>query len=1289
MNFPSIKRQLRSSLVWVLTVLLAAQAYGQSFRSFGYNEFDGLLYSDVTDVDFGSDGRIWFATRAGVAAFDGVHWEVQSKAQGFPLTSGALHIEFSRAGGLWVTTASLAEGLAKWEHGNWSRFRPAFSTEFASRIIEFKFAPYRAGEQLHALLSDGTLLRLIDNEWKTASIGVHSMQAIPNGLLLATERGLEELDRTGNSRSVPSSPSHSVLAVHREFTTPNSSQTWLIDADGLGLLKHGKYERVIDNPGWFDLRLEERISMQSDGLGGLYFGNTQDVFLWSDDNLRSLKTAAGSAPEGTRGIALDSNHNIWLATKHGAHRIPPRVWEYYGQENGLYDDEVSALLAMPSGGMVAGHDAGLTFIEDFNQEHWRTLRLLPEANYVGRVLDLEPDGEGGFWIAADKFGAAHVDKSNQLTWLRDEKFATKPTVEDRYRSIAGFAHDQDGNLWMVSNDRVARDSGSGFVNVPVPFAPTFLRRIVEGPEGALFACSASLGILRWKNGDWFQIQSNDPSYKNVFCVAFPEHGPPLVGTIAGLRAIENDELVAPPSHLAIDAPVFTITEDSRGWLWFGTERGIYRWDGSWLQHFTTSDGLAGLEVNRDAVLEDERGRMWFGTNGGLCRFDPTREIQYAPPVLRSIRASSRGAELLFTPAVQLKEGDWVDFDLKIASLAGSGNPEYQFRIARPSEDWSTPEPAKFAHLYFSNLPAGEFQIEIQTRNAGGPWGQTIALPAIHVRPALWNTWWFRLGSALLGAGFVAGVTVLFFRSRQAFQLGKQLAIRTKTLRETELRFERLFALNPSGQILVHPENGLIQQANQSACALLGKNAVDVPNSSLVGCLSGIELELDSDQFDEAFRSSSGETSFDLVRSPSCERRLDLHVRVARFPFGEGQLALVTMTDVTEKHVLAEELRQTQSLRAIGQLAGGLAHDFNNLLTTILGHVDLLDVEKVSAEQLPERLDEIRIAGQRGADLVRKLLAFGRQQLLQPEVIALGPTVARVVEPLNDVLGERVRVECDFDRGAGYVLADRAEIDRAVLNLCLNAREAMPRGGTVRVAVRQATHEEIANLNRAADAPENWLLLSVTDEGIGMSPEVRTRLFEPFFTTKQNTGGAGLGLSTVHGIVSQSGGLMEVRSIEGQGTEMRIFLPAVSSDLTPPALPSTPLPSPPPSLNILLVDDQPEVRSTISKLLKGMGSRVREAENGIEALEIWKASTEPFDLVLTDVMMPGMDGVELGQELQRLRPGQPMLYMSGYLDQAAKRVEGSFLGKPFSRLQLQEALLAACPFQIPTRTPPGA
>ena len=517
---------------------------------------------------------------------------------------------------------------------------------------------------------------------------------------------------------------------------------------------------------------------------------------------------------------------------------------------------------------------------------------------------------------------------------------------------------------------------------------------------------------------------------------------------------------------------------------------------------------------------------------------------------------------------------------------------------------------------------------------------------------------------------------LALRSRQAGRLREELAKQSESLRETELQFERFFSLNPAGQLLLDPATGLIQQTNAAAERLFGQDGEPLLGMSMAQRLGELGFAITDSEVQEALNSMQGETRIALGTMPGFIPPRHLELLIVRIDRAAGGLVLLTATDVTVEMNLKQQLHQSQSLRAIGQLAGGLAHDFNNLLTTILGHAELLRLEHAEDRSITQRSDGIQDAGERGAELVRKLLAFGRRQVLQPEVINLGVVVAGVIDSIGDLLGGSISIRTDLDEQVGHVRADRAEIDRAVLNLCLNAREAMPGGGVVEVTVREATPSDLTPLALAPTDRRRWVLLAVTDNGTGMTEEVRTRLFEPFFTTKEASGGGGMGLSTVHGIINQSGGHIEVQSRPGHGTSMLIFLPIVP---VKPALPSEPIVSVAPKnkgLRILLVEDQSDVRRTIAALLKGLGYQVSDAENGAAALELWRNHKETFDLVLTDIMMPQMDGIELGRELGEVAPDLPVLYMSGYLDQAEKRVQGTFLSKPFSVLDLRKAVNTA-------------
>ena len=399
-----------------------------------------------------------------------------------------------------------------------------------------------------------------------------------------------------------------------------------------------------------------------------------------------------------------------------------------------------------------------------------------------------------------------------------------------------------------------------------------------------------------------------------------------------------------------------------------------------------------------------------------------------------------------------------------------------------------------------------------------------------------------------------------------------------------------------------------------------------------------------------------------------------------YPVRDGagvlQQVVVTFIDISdqrraeeERGRLEEQLRQTQRMESVGQLAGGIAHDFNNLLTAILGTCDLIDLGDPEWSDDSRGVQEIRRAANKAAALTRQLLAFSRKQVLQPRRLELNAVVESMERMLQRVIGEHIEFITFPGPGVGPVLADRGQIEQVVMNLAVNARDALPSGGRVLVETRDTHLDEAYAREHAGVEPGRYAVLSISDNGVGMTPEVQARAFEPFFTTKEIGKGTGLGLSTVYGVVNQSGGHVWLYSEPGEGTTFKIYLP-VDEDAAEPV----PEPGPPLSVEgtetILVVEDEPTVRTLACAILRRLGYRVYEAAGPDQAIRASDRITGPLDLLLTDVVMPRASGLQLARQLCLARPGLKVLYMSGYTDnvivhQGALDPGTPLLEKPFT------------------------
>jgi two-component system, cell cycle sensor histidine kinase and response regulator CckA len=504
-------------------------------------------------------------------------------------------------------------------------------------------------------------------------------------------------------------------------------------------------------------------------------------------------------------------------------------------------------------------------------------------------------------------------------------------------------------------------------------------------------------------------------------------------------------------------------------------------------------------------------------------------------------------------------------------------------------------------------------------------------------------------------------------------------------RAAEVRFARFFNNTPIA-IATVGRTGRIIQSNAPFTKLFGT----LPRTGEAGegpSIVGAFRDGEGAQVEAALRAAA-ENKGDI-------QPLELHtagenggsVRIWVTPVGdtasEGETAILYALDTTDFRKVEEQLAQSQKMNAVGQLAGGVAHDFNNVLQAIIGYSDLLLANHRPTDPSFQDIMQIKQNANRAASLVRQLLAFSRRQTLRPEVLNLNDRLYDLSMLLKRLLGERVELDLTHGRDLWFVKADVNQFEQVVVNLAVNARDAMPNGGKLAIRTANVTAAEAARLNVSGMPPADYVVVEVADRGTGMTPDVLEKIFEPFFTTKEVGKGTGLGLSTVFGIVKQSGGFIDVDSKVGQGTTFRIYLPRHVPDEQeekPEEAKAEAAKKPTADMTgqgtILLVEDEDPVRAVNARALTARGYTVLEAASGVEALQIIEERGAPVDLVVSDVVMPEMDGPTLLGELRKLYPDLKVIFVSGYAEDAFRKnlPEGeqfNFLPKPFSLRQLVE------------------
>jgi len=508
------------------------------------------------------------------------------------------------------------------------------------------------------------------------------------------------------------------------------------------------------------------------------------------------------------------------------------------------------------------------------------------------------------------------------------------------------------------------------------------------------------------------------------------------------------------------------------------------------------------------------------------------------------------------------------------------------------------------------------------------------------------------------------------------ELERRVADRTAELYDTQKKYEDLYEHAPDMFVSVDAETAAILECNQTLVDRLGYTKEELVGAPIFkvyheDCMPAVHRAFES--FVQTGRVDNAELQLKCKDGAKVE--VILNVSAVRDEHGKIHHSRSSWRDISslkaeqrQRKKAEGQLRQAQKMETIGVLAGGIAHDFNNLLTAILGYTEILDGRDDLPAGAHQSLAEIQNAGTSAASLTRQLLAFSRKQVLNPAPAEVNALLTQVLKMADRLIGEHIELVTDLDPDAGSVSVDAGQFEQVLLNLIVNARDAMPEGGELRIRTAQVELDAAVTDRYQDVSPGTFVRIAVEDDGVGMDEATRARVFEPFFTTKAPGKGTGLGLSTAYGIIRQSQGMIEAYSEPGLGTTFRIYLPQIAARAARPARPVIDVPQGG-SERVLVLEDDERVRRLADKILRNAGYQVEVAARGADALEIARRRG-PFDLLLSDVVLAGMSGPEAAARLRQDQPQTRLLFMSGYAPEhrgtRAVRLEGrAILEKPFT------------------------
>jgi PAS domain S-box-containing protein len=1222
--------------------------------------------------------RLWVGTEHGLSLFDR---RSETFARQSPIRERVTGITEGADGALWV--GSEGDGLFV--------LRPG-----ASGFVSFQ---PRAGDP--SSLASFALSALLRDHWGRLWIGTRNA-----GIDLFEPNG--PYGRFIHHRHAPADPS-----------SLSSDDVWGLAEDGAGNIWVATYgggiEMFDEKTGAFAHHRHDAnggngvptdlvTAVYVDRVGTLWAGTDGSGLLKYDrasDRFRAYAHIQGDpvslSENVVRSICEDQQGNIWVGTYQQGCNILKRARAEFGylthepnDPGGLSDRQVSSLLEDAGGNIWAGTEEGWINRIDHDSGVIRRFRSPQDGPSGPAVLSLHQDSLGRIWLGTYLGGLGRFDPATgSFQFYRHDPRDPRTLGNDEVWAIA---EDQADLLWLGTNDGLdyfdpVRCEVLKHFDIASPGRAHLggVRALHLDRDGNLWVGTfAGLFVLNPAQGTFSQYRHSDAdpsSLSNDSVVAIEEdsRGRLWLGTLGG-----GLDLAGPSGSFRTyrqfpSNSILGIEEDRAGRVWVSTNQGLSRLNPETgrTEDFNLSNGLESLQFHTGAHLKTRSGRILFGSVDGLYNFDPDSisPSDFSPPIaVTAVRVFNQPVKLPVAPSVlgelDLTAKDQI-FSIEYAALDYSfpRHNRYSYMMEGFNGTWI--DMGERREVTFTNLDPGAYVFRVRASNSDGVWGaSSLASLNVVIRPPYWRTWWFRLGAlAAVGALLTAG-----HRGRVS-RLKATLRERKKSeaaLRESEDRYRHFFEEDLSG-VFICDREGRIRDCNASFARTFGyESARQAIGENLAGLCPkpGQWGELR-----ERVADSGKVWDFEMEMRERGGRALQVVANAAGRFDAAGQLTTITgyIMDVSKRKSLEAQLLHAQKMDAIGQLVGGIAHDFNNLLTSIIGNCDLLLTRMDPKDPNYPGLKEISGASHRAAALTRQLLAYGRKQVFQLQTVDLNGLVLGLERMLQGLLGESIYVRLTRD-GPALISADPGQVEQVIMNLAINARDAMPGGGTLTIDVRSLDLGPAEAREHAGLGPGAYACLSVSDTGCGIPEDVREHMFEPFFTTKEPGKGTGLGLSMVDGIVAQSGGHIEVESTIGVGTVFRIYFPkeAGGAAVQRTAPPEKGLPRG--SGTVLVAEDNEVVSSVTRQILEESGYKVLLARDGGEALATCGGYEGVIDLLIADIIMPGMDGIELADRLAKQFPRMRILLISGYPNAAIQRrgtavIERAFLEKPFDAHRL--------------------
>ncbi|MFN7138804.1 MAG: two-component regulator propeller domain-containing protein [Limisphaerales bacterium] len=1004
----------------------------------------------------------------------------------------------------------------------------------------------------------------------------------------------------------------------------------------------------------------------------------------------------------------DRSGAVWIGTFGGGlSRWANGQISTFTTETGLPSNHILSILEDDEGTLWIGTD--LDGLVRYQHGTFKTFKgRTAQANAI-RIL--HQDKTGDLWVVNN----AGAEK------FKNGKFQT--IGELRIMNIRTMLEDQSGAFWFGSKSGLVRwKNGHTTTFKEIDgLSSEWVNALYEDANGTIWIGTELGGINRYKDGKFTSYGGKQQFRERILHILEDPNRRLWFGTKSGIITMPRKEL-----EDYLDEKTNQVSL-----MAFGRVDGMKR---------AQCNG-----IGQPAGLVTRNGHLWFPTLQGAVTFDPASVLTKAhkpPVVIEKVLANED--DITLQPNIKLSPSNG-DIEVHYTALSFTVPERIRFQYMMEGVDTTWQDAGTRRVARYTILRPGDYTFKVRASDIDGAWSESDTSFAFSLAPHFYQTFWFYffciLGLTAVGSGFyrlrlrnlkrrehelIALVDEKTKELRQEITVRKQAEHQSSVFSKLGQRLSTVNSIEEAAQVIVEAADELIgwhscslyayDEQEDKGRALVFYDLIDGKRQNLSTSRKSVGLSPVARRTlkrgaqlilrKEPITSSSDYDPFGDAKRPSASL---MYVPICKAGKVVGILSIQSynVDAYTPKHLdtlqaLAdycgsafEQIRAEAALResqqmvlrqerlaAVGQLSAGVAHEFNNILTIIKGHAALLQEEsKLEGEDL-QSIEQIATSAERAANLTRQMLAFSRKQILQPKTIELNEITSEVAKMLERLIGENIAICCKLEENLPFICADPAMLEQVILNLALNSRDAMPKGGQLIISTNSVNVTDTSVRGRNEAYAGQFVCLTVADTGCGMDEETQHRIFEPFFTTKEVGKGTGLGLATVYGVVKQHHGWIEVTSKLGEGTSFKIFLPVDKSAAVKNELRASKQKAKGGKETILFVEDEPDIRLLARQILEHFGYHIIEAGSGVEALKIWADHKNEIKLLLTDMMMPeGISGGELARKLRAERPDLKIIYMSGYSVEILEKdlvdqKDFRFLEKPYTPQMLANMVRSA-------------